>query len=123
MTAVPDRFAAMTEKLRRMVETQLRYFEARLDPLAVLDNPLGTALLRRASEIMMLWRRCEHAACRRAQTCRREPRHCVLRYARFVPPEICAGVAPKLREEYSFSPRARRRWRARHSAASRMRGR
>ena len=101
-------YAAMAEKLRRLVEAQLGYFEARLDPLAVLDNPRGTRLLRRASEIMTLWRRCEHAACRRAQVCRREPRHCVSRYARFVPPEICARVGPKLREEYSFSPRAGR---------------
>ncbi len=98
MTPSPTWHAEMKDKLYGMVLRQLRYHEDRLDPMRVLDNPLGIALLRRASDMMALWGACENKACRRSRECRRKPNDCVARYAPLLPPEARAGVIARLRD-------------------------
>ena len=99
MTPSSTFYAKMNAKLFRIADRLLRYYEDRLrPPEEVLDNPLGIALLRRASDMMALWGACENKACRRARKCRRKPNDCVARYAPLLPPNARADVIARLRD-------------------------
>jgi hypothetical protein len=104
--------AEMRDNLFRIAHRLLRYHEDRLDPLRVLDNPVGRALLREASGHMALWTVCEKSACRRAGKCRRPPGSCVTRHAPLLPTEAqrSAIATLKSRDPLDFVPRA---WAAR----------
>jgi hypothetical protein len=106
MTPSPAWYAETQERLYRLVDRQLCYFEERLrPPLEVLDNAQGAALLRRAADLIGLWRVCEKSACRRGRRCRRDGGRCLARFAPLVPPQLGAQVMAKLREEHGLPQR------------------
>jgi hypothetical protein len=49
--------------------------------------------LRWAANMLGLWALCGKPACRRAQSCRRDPDACLARYAPFVPGDVRSAVA------------------------------
>ena len=98
MTPSPAFIADAQQKMFRMVRVLLDHIEQRIAPLDAPDNPLLTALLREASDMMALWGACENKACRRARECRRKPNDCVARYAPLLPPNARADVIARLRD-------------------------
>ncbi len=96
MTPSPAFLTGAQQKLFRMIGVLLDHVEQRIAPLDAPDDPLRTALLRDASDIMYLWRVCENSACYRARCCRRNNATCVGRFAPLLPPQVRATVTAKL---------------------------
>jgi hypothetical protein len=94
MTLSREDIARIKHKMYGAIHNILDGMEAQLDPP---EDPLRTALLRQASDIVGLWDWCGSSACFRARRCRRSHGDCYAHGARLLPKEMQAGVIARLR--------------------------